>query len=82
MSGGGMEKELSMHFLSSLGRAVLAATSLIVLGATPTLSMAQSMSESEAARTSLSVPIYKTLTVQISPDVRRISVGNPDIADV
>ncbi|MGA0103944.1 MAG: pilus assembly protein N-terminal domain-containing protein, partial [Steroidobacteraceae bacterium] len=40
------------------------------------------MSESEAARTSLSVPIYKTLTVQISPDVRRISVGNPDIADV
>ncbi|MGA1640697.1 MAG: type II and III secretion system protein family protein [Steroidobacteraceae bacterium] len=77
-----MEKELSMHFLSSLGRAVLAATSLIVLGATPAVSMAQSAAESEADRTSLSVPIYKTLTVQISPDVRRISVGNPDIADV
>ena len=71
-----------MHFLTSIGRAVLAATGLIALGGYATFGTAQGMDAAEVAQASLSVPIYKSRTVQIDPDVRRISVGNPDIADV
>lgn len=71
-----------MHFLSSVCRAVLAATGLIAFGAASTVSLAQGTSVGEIAQASLSVPIYKSRTVPIDAGVRRISVGNPDIADV
>lgn len=71
-----------MHFLTSFGRAILAATGLVALGGYATFGAAQGMDAAEIAQSSLSVPIYKSRTVQIDPDVRRISVGNPDIADV
>jgi len=43
VSGHGLEKEPSMHFLSSVCRAVLAATGLIAFGAASTMSLAQGM---------------------------------------
>lgn len=71
-----------MHFVSSISRATLALAGLLALGAASSVSMAQAADPAETAHNSLSVPIYKSRTIPIDPGVRRISVGNPDIADV
>jgi pilus assembly protein CpaC len=72
-----------MQTFASIRRCVAVALAIASLAATPS---AYSQDPSEIIRatrnTSIAVPVYKSRIVEVPAAVKRVSIGNPDIADV
>lgn len=71
-----------MNLLFSIGRAALISIGAFWVVAMPVESVAQTAAAEPVNHSTLSVPVFKSRTIQLESEVRRISVGNPDIADV
>lgn len=70
-------QRLGMYLLCGLG------TQLLIVGVTQAAEPGSGYSAMPAATTNMvQVPIYKSRTISARTPVRKISVGNPDIADI